>query len=343
MSNSLKSEMLVLNENYDGSYHKTFLRDLGVESENLSDGMIYNLFLDLKDNKDKMEAFYNVNLKPIQLNILQFKQKLDTYDIKVINRIEGWLTKISNLEVYADMQEGLNVQNIMAAHELYNDYIEDEKRYVEEDRKLRHYNSLYDAYKERDAYIKNKILINRIELIDEILVRYFLGSNLDVVDTFIEAVEALKEAIRRYKVNLGIDFKEFAQKIIVVRVKKYYSMKYGKKLEIEGMEEDHIKDKNFIMRKIISFVKTRMKIEKMYQVLNIGDAKYSEEVIDKTLLELQEIVKLLDDNDVSSANKNIELTVNIYDISVDLALYIYKNIKSIKDSLDYFLRYNKID
>lgn len=288
--------------------------------------------------KNKIDGIYKVNLKPAQLKLLEEKKLMDEYDPKVLNKIEKILSRISetnNFDTDNSLKiEGLNFENAMSARDFYSTYLENHQNYITAESEVNKYSTKYKELKKQESSLLNEI----ISFYKPSIKKYLEDKNIKV-ETYNLCLQEVEKIINKnYQDSMSDLNNNIIKSINNILEKNNVTVSQDTSTNIP--KQSIKKDK--LIRNIISMLKTKMSIQKLQGFLLLNKIESTEEEILKEIKELEKILYLYSDTKSTQANKDIELVVNIHDIPVELAVYIYKNKTSISKSLLEFKNINNI-
>lgn len=299
---------------------------------------IISLLNEFSTIKTKLDGIYKVNLKPAQLKLLEEKKLMDEYDPKVLNKIEKLLSKISETNDFdSDSSlkiEGLNFENAMSARDFYSTYLENHQNYIEAESEVNKYSEKYKELKKQESSLLNEL----ISIYKSVIKQYLDNKNIKA-ETYNICLQELEKTINK---NYQDNISNINAKIIksINNILEPNNVTVSPDTSTNISKQSIKKDK--LIRNIISMLKTKMSITKLQDFLLLNKIESTEEEILNQIKDLEKILYLYSDTKPAQANKDIELVVNIHDIPVELAVYIYKNKTSINKSLLEFKKINNI-
>lgn len=299
---------------------------------------IISLLNEFSTIKTKLDGIYKVNLKPAQLKLLEEKKLMDEYDPKVLNKIEKLLSKISETNDFdSDSSlkiEGLNFENAMSARDFYSTYLENHQNYIEAESEVNKYSEKYKELKKQESSLLNELIS-----IYKSVIKQYLDDKNSKNETYNICLQELEKTINK---NYQDNISNLNNKIIksINNILDTNNVTVSPDTSTNISKQSIKKDK--LIRNIISMLKTKMSITKLQNFLLLNKIESTEEEILNQIKDLEKILYLYSDTKPAQANKDIELVVNIHDIPVELAVYIYKNKTSINKSLLEFKKINNI-
>lgn len=306
----------------------------------MNNEQIESLFKKFAENRHQMKNFYQINLKPLQLAFVKTKEELDSYNPEVIKRLEKWLTDFSIQQSSQKDEElaGLNMENIDSANTIYSSYIKTEEKFITLEQQINKHSKQYNTFKDENTRLQDELLAKTSYLINDITSEYYSSIDYNSEEVTSNGRKALKEAFDTYKKNIPFTLMEYTEKIVKTHLKNYFKSNYNYQ-PTNHLNELTTAEYEYLLKKLISFLKTNQSIYKIYQLIKLNNRYYKDETINKVIADLKNIISIFSDNEFEN---NVRLVKNIYEISDNLTVFIWSNRESIASSLTNFYNNNNI-
>ncbi len=197
------------------------------------------LFKRLAEIKEELAALDESKLTELRGKYEELGKKLGEYNPELISRIEKVMEQIAGVTdsediAYILLRNGIAIKDLTALNAMYNNYLNDRKRYLECEKELKELISTMKDAKSRRYHldleyeaIREKLVVCNIKLANWCIRKFFNSIPLPKDETQLFAFEGLVKALNNFDYTRGFHFSTFAVPVITRHIERHFDELYG--------------------------------------------------------------------------------------------------------------------
>lgn len=201
------------------------------------------LFKRLAEIKEELAGLDESKLAELKAKYEELGKKLGEYNPDLISKIEKVMEQLVGVTdsddiAYILIRNGIAIKELSSLNAMYNNYLNDRKRYLECEKELNEFVKVMKDAKSRRYHldleyeeIREQLVVCNVKLANWCIRRFFNNIPLPKDETQLFAFEGLVKALNNFDYTRGFHFSTFAVPVITRHIERHFDELYGMKWE----------------------------------------------------------------------------------------------------------------